>query len=293
MKDYKTGKIKNGKKSTRRKKNEKQKKNKRSYAGMFLRVSKVSAFLILIGSVSVLMYVFFGYIYTSPYFRINDVIVNGERRLSEVEVLNLAKIDMGRNILSVSLKDTSQRIEQHPWIQRASVRRRLPQKIIIDILERKPVAMVNLSRLYLVDVQNVIFKEVGPEDFFDVPVLTGLESEDLANNESVSKNLIETALTVMHRVNETKVMGSHEISEINMSPHNGLTIFTLEDATQIKVGLGDYEKKLGKLKKVMKDLQMKDQKAEYINLACGERVYVKLENADHKRTLLASRKRGR
>ena len=293
MKDYKSGKIKNGKKSSRQKKKEKKEMEKRNYSILLLKFSKVSVFVFLIGSVCVLAYIFFGYLYTSPYFRIEDIIVNGEKRLSDIEVLNLAKVDMRSNILAVSLKEISSRIEQHPWVDRVSVRRSLPSKIIIDIFERIPVAMVNFDCLYLVDKKSIVFKEVGPEDFFDVPVLTGLESEDLANNGNVSRNLIKKALSIILQVNKRKVIGSHKISEVNMCPRNGLTIFTMEDATQIKLGFGDYEKKLTHLKKIMADLQKKFQKAEYINMTCGEKVYVKLEKMDDRQTLIASRSRKR
>lgn len=293
MKDYKSGKIKNGKKSSRQKKNKKKERKKRNYSTFLLKSSKVSAVVFLVGSIGILAYIFFGYLYTSPYFRIEDIIINGEKRLSDIEVLNLAKVDMGSNILAVSLKEISSRIEQHPWVDRVSVRRSLPSKIIIDIIERIPVAMVNFDCLYLVDRKSIVFKEVGPEDFFDVPVLTGLESENLATNGNVSRNLIKKALNIILQVNKREVIGSHTISEVNLCPRNGLTIFTMEDATQIKLGFGDYEKKLAHLKKVMADLKKRFQKAEYINMTCGEKVYVKLDKMDDKQTLLASRSRKR
>ncbi|MFH1624787.1 MAG: cell division protein FtsQ/DivIB, partial [Pseudomonadota bacterium] len=149
----------------------------------------------------------------------------------------------------------------------------------------------NLDRLYLVDERGVIFKEVGPEDLFDIPVLTGLESEDLATNESVSKKLIEKALTILDEIKRRKALGVDQISEINMNPHTGLTIFTLEDATQIKLGFDDYEQKLSHLKKVVTDLRERYKKAQYINLNYGSKVYVKLDKTDMPRTLLALHER--
>lgn len=284
MKDRRTKGDKKGKLGNRHKG-----ENKRNYSTLLFGFFKVSAFVSLIGGIGVLAYIFFGYLYTSPYFQVQEVVVNGEKRLSEIEVLNLARIDIGSNMLAVGLKDISERIERHPWIEHAMVKRRLPQRIIIDIIERTPAVMINFDRLYLVDKKGVVFKEVGPEDFFDVPVLTGLESKDLASNESVSKRLIEKALSILDEVNKRKVLGVNEISEINMDPRAGLTLFTVEDATQIRLGFGNYVEKLDNLKRVIADLQGRCEKAEYINLTYGRKIYVKLDRTDSPQTLVALR----
>ena len=282
MKDYKTVKIKNGKRSVRGKK-----KIKLNCTGVIFNLCKGGSFLLSIGVLGVLVYVFFGYLYTSPYFRLERIVVSGENRLSEIEVLNLARIDKGSNILEIDIRKVSDRIEQHPWVQKAFVKRELPQKIVIDVIERVPVAMINLDRLYLVDKKGVIFKEVGPEDAFDVPVLTGLESEYLAANKSVSRNLIEKALTIIDELNKRGTLGVDQISEINMDPYAGLTIFTLENGTQVKLGFDGYGQKLEHLKKVVANLQERYEKAEYINLNYGEKVYVKLDKTDFPKTLMA------
>jgi len=284
MKKHKTRKDKNSKQDGGSKR-----KDKQDYPGLILKFFKVSAFVLLVTGVGMVAYLFFGYLYTSSYFKLQEIIVNGEKRLSEIEVLNLARIDVGSNILVIGLREISERIEQHPWIEHAVVKRRLPQRIVIDIIERVPAAKVNFDRLYLVDEKGVIFKEVGPEDLFDIPVLTWLEPEGLASDEDVSKMLIEKALDVLDDIKKRTVLGVNEVSEINMDPRRGLTLFTAKDATLIKLGFGDYEKKLNNLKKVLADLYTKDEKVEYINLIYDKKVYVKLDKPNSPQTLVALR----
>jgi cell division protein FtsQ len=286
MRHYKTGKVKSNKTSGRQKR-----KNKPDYSLIISRFSKVIFPLVSIGALGLIGYIFLSYLCTSPYFSVQQIIVNGEKKLTDMEVLNMARIGIGMNILTINLKEASKRIEQHPWIENALLKRKLPQKIFISITERDPIAIINLDRLYLIDKQGVIFKEIGPEDALDVPILTGLESTVLAANESVSKRLIEKALTIMDEINGKKVLSMDELSEINMDPHSGLTIFTMEDATQIKLGFNDYGRKLDRLKKVMADLQNKYKKADYINLVYGEKVYVKLDKTESPQTLAALQKR--
>jgi len=288
MKDYNTEKIKN-----RRKDRRKKKRNRFNDSGLFFKFLKGSVCLILVGAMGALGYILIGHLYTSSYFNTRQVLINGEKKVAEMEVLNLAGIDIGHNILNIKLKDVSKRIEQHPWVEKALVKRRMPGKIVIEIKERSPIIKINLDRLYLVDRTGVIFKEVGPEDKFDIPVLTGLESEDPTTHEGISAKLIEEALAILDDIHEKKILDPSDISEVNMDTHAGLTLFTVSDATQIKLGDGNYGQKLSKLKKVLNDLEDRYQKAEYINLTYGDKVYVKLNNMDSSQNLLALRERRR
>ena len=286
MRQYKTGKAKRNRANGRQKR-----KIKPNYSRIIPVFFKVAFPLFSVGVLGLIGYIFLSYLCTSPYFSVQQVIVNGEKGLTDMEVLNMARIDIGMNILTINLKEASKRIVQHPWIESAQIKRKLPQKILIRITERDPVALINLDRLYLIDKQGVIFKEIGPEDTFNLPVLTGLESVDFAANESVSKRLIEKALTVMNEIDREKVLCIDELSEINMDPLSGLTLYTMKDATQIKLGFNDYNRKLDRLKKVIDDLQNRYKKADYIDLAYGEKVYVKFERTELPRTLAALQKR--
>ncbi|MDY6854348.1 MAG: cell division protein FtsQ/DivIB [Thermodesulfobacteriota bacterium] len=286
MRQNKAGKVKRNKGNAPQKR-----KTKPDYSYIISKFFKIAFPLVSIGVLGVIGYTFLSYLYTSPYFSVQEIIVNGEKRLTDMEVLNMARIDIGMNILTINLKEASKRIVQHPWIENAQLKRKLPQKIFIRITERDPIAIINLDRLYLIDKQGVIFKEIGPEDTFNLPVLTGLESADLAANESVSKHLIEKALTAMNEIGKGKALCIDELSEINMDPHSGLTLYTMKDATQIKLGFNDYSKKLDRLKKVIDDLQDRYKKADYIDLVYGEKVYVKLDRKELPRTLAALQKR--
>ncbi len=75
-------------------------------------------------------------------YRVASVTVAGNRALSQEQILTLAKIPAGAALFHVPVRQVRQRLEAHPWIRYAYVRRRLPDTIEIRVTERVPVAAV-------------------------------------------------------------------------------------------------------------------------------------------------------
>jgi cell division protein FtsQ len=76
----------------------------------------------------------------SPIFRLRDLRVIGNERLSDAEVARLAGLDDGANVARLSPGGVSGRLEADPWIARAEVRRTLPGTVVLRVWERRPVA---------------------------------------------------------------------------------------------------------------------------------------------------------
>ena len=68
-----------------------------------------------------------------------------------------------------------------------------------------------------------------------------------------------------------------EISEINIDPVLGLTVFTANNTLQIKMGFGPYEKKCNRLYAIMEDLTSKNLAAQIIDLDYRHKAFVKVK----------------
>lgn len=78
----------------------------------------------------------------SPLFQVRDVQVRGNRHLSDSDVVRLAGIRAGANVLTVSIRRVEGALAGSPWIRSAEVRRSLPSTLVLRIEERSPVAWV-------------------------------------------------------------------------------------------------------------------------------------------------------
>jgi len=81
----------------------------------------------------------------------------------------------GLKVLRLSLEEVRKQVEAIPWVHSATLTRVLPNRLVIRVVERKPVAYANVgSRVSLVDSEGV-FLEKPESAYFDFPVITGLD----------------------------------------------------------------------------------------------------------------------
>lgn len=114
-------------------------------------------------------------------FQVSKVEVQGLKRMDEMPVYSLALEEMDRSMLSVDLPALRQRVMTLGWVEDARVTRRLPGTLVVDIVERDPVAVwQNGGKLSLIDVNGVVLESVDGRAMPDLPLVVG----PLANRET-------------------------------------------------------------------------------------------------------------
>jgi cell division septal protein FtsQ len=111
----------------------------------------------------------------SEQLKVTKLEVRGGHFLSEGEVRELLGPAVGENILSLDIEGLKGRLRVSPWVESAHVRRTLPDTLSIDIVERQPVALAEIDRLYLMDAGGSLIEMYGPRTAdFDLPIVRGL-----------------------------------------------------------------------------------------------------------------------
>ncbi|HET6714032.1 MAG TPA: FtsQ-type POTRA domain-containing protein [Actinomycetota bacterium] len=78
----------------------------------------------------------------SPIFGARVVKVEGEERLAPRQVMRLAGIERGTNVVHLDTSVAESRLEAEPWVLDATVARSLPSTITISVRERIPVLVL-------------------------------------------------------------------------------------------------------------------------------------------------------
>jgi cell division protein FtsQ len=186
-----------------------------------------------------------------PYFALQQVDVTGTKRLSKQEVIESAEIDSGANLLTVNIAAVARRVETHPWIRCASVYRRFPGVLQIEVVERQPRAMLTAGKLYYVDDRGEFFSKRLPGDGVNLPLLTGLTREDLETRRNEVEDVVRASLSLLELMEKTESdLKPGVISEIRIDLGEGLTAIT-QAGRSVVFGRGGFEGKLqryGKLK---------------------------------------------
>ncbi len=218
------------------------------------------------------------YVRRTPFFNITEVVItNAGKHVTAEDVKKLSGIREGRNIFSFHLTDAIEAVRFHPWVKTVSMRRQLPDRVIIEVEERMPIAIVAMGPLFYIDEDLEIFKKIMPWDDVNFPVITGLTMRDAVENGPELKMEMEKAAQVLELAGRSKVLPLDRISEIHLDGTLGVQLWTLREAVAIRLGDAEFKKKWNELERVIVELEDNLEKVAVLDLNCEGRVTARLK----------------
>ena len=79
-------------------------------------------------------------ILASPIIGVREIQIEGARYMSADLLLAVEKSLDGKSILTVDTKSAERRLEGDPWVESVRIRQFFPSRLVVEIVERKPVA---------------------------------------------------------------------------------------------------------------------------------------------------------
>lgn len=120
-------------------------------------------------------------------FVVKRVELTGLDRMDRLTVYNIALDQHSMAMPLVDLEKVRAQLLRYGWIEDARVSRRLPDTLVVDIVERKPAAVwQHNQKLSLIDAKGVVLERVSPDAVPDLPLLIGYS----ANREAVALNTL-------------------------------------------------------------------------------------------------------
>ena len=230
---------------------------------------------------AVVLSVLFVYIYSAllsaSYLEVREISVRGVKELTEKDILTLAKIRPRSNILAVNTDAVARRIAFNPWVKHIYVGRELPDRLVLDVRERTPIALVKQAgNFYLMDAGGFVFKKLSKTDDVDLAILTGVNIQDKAQSALLTEalKLLETLSTDDQHAN----LGT--VSEIHIDKVFGLSILT-DKGLHLKLGRDNFAGKVRQLDIVLADLEKRGMKNGrlFVDLADVSKVTVQRKDA--------------
>ncbi len=164
----------------------------------------------------------------------------GLSQVSRSDLLPVFGEDVGRNIFFVNLSDRRKKLEQIPWIQRASVMRLLPDRIRISVVERTPIAFVRQGQqIGLVDADGVLLTMPAAtmtQHHYSFPVVTGI---DAADSQPSRKMRMAVYQHLVHDLDSSGQHLSEQISEIDLTDPQDARVLMPEQGRDILAHFGD------------------------------------------------------
>ena len=180
----------------------------------------------------------------NPLYQITDIpIENRGEILKPNQVLSYLQVRRGQNLLAIDLDQLRQALEILPVVEKAEIFRQLPNRLVIRILERIPIANISANTYaaqYQIDrhgmVMDLLPYQKNADDLHKklavLPAITGASVADLKIGRVVSSPEILWALVLIQKMGRVGLGSNCEIGSIEVS-HRGILIVNTTDGTLI------------------------------------------------------------
>lgn len=188
---------------------------------------------------------------SSESLAIKQIVVEGTGAERADEIRALLNVRTGDNLLFADIGLARVRAESHPWVSSAAVKRELPDTLRVVVEERSPKMILALDRLYYLDATGEPFKLIAPGDVYDLPVLTGLDREDLLSRAELARDAISGALSLADSLAvKDSSLPLADVSEIVWDEDEGYSVVSVSGKLTVRFGAGDHAEKLARLRDV-------------------------------------------
>ena len=158
--------------------------------------------------------------------------IHGATHASRRALQQVFSDDMGRSVYLLPLAERRATLRAVDWVKDASIARVWPSRILVKIMERKPVAFVTLasSRFGLIDEDGVILPPVA--DRFHLPVLKGVRPSDPAPER---RDRVHRMMRFMQDIDTS----TENVAEVDVSERSNLKVTQSKEGRMVTLLLGD------------------------------------------------------
>lgn len=211
------------------------KDSKRRFTGLFFAAVCI---LFVVAIINIVFIKGYRHLSQSALFNISCIDVEGNKYVKKDEIIKLSGLKIGQNLLALNIKQISWKVASHPWISKCRIIQHLPSAITINVVERSPIAFVNLDKLWYLDETGEVFGPLSNEDTFKgerLSVITGLDKIRIKQ-----EPVIKTIKLLIDKID----VAEEWPSEFNFSTRDKVTVFFAPSGSQIVMNLPVLEKNL-------------------------------------------------
>ncbi len=185
-----------------------------------------------------------------PIWYITDINVVGNHYYNVSEILKVAELEKGMHPLSINKKAATKAIATLPFIEKAQVSYKFPNKITIEVEEQRPIGYVTFHDSYLCLNGDGKVLEQSKEKRLKLPVLEGLSFEYFTIGDILGQNneekiqIMNEMIRVLDKYNFTEKIDSIDLSNLEQ-------IHLYVNKLDVIIGnIRDFDKKIKWLVKV-------------------------------------------
>ncbi|MFP4499333.1 MAG: cell division protein FtsQ/DivIB [Vulcanimicrobiota bacterium] len=204
--------------------------------------------------------------YYSDFFKLKDITIHGNSRVTNEQILKTANIPLDHNIITLPMNTFRKRLNTIHWIKDVKINWSVPGKVDIFVSERKPV---------------ILARQNGrPNAWFCLDEYGMALYKTNRNDKNYPRMVIEEPLAVGKPIDSTHILAVRNIDDFipvdikenfqyYLVDSHGEVVAIAETANKYKIKFGkdrNIEKKVSRLKAILDMIDNKKIRVKYIDV---------------------------
>jgi cell division protein FtsQ len=199
--------------------------------------------------------------------RVTDVVIEGRENTPEPLLRAALGVTLGDPTLGFSVELARQRLATLPWVEHATVERRLPGTVVVYLQERRPFAIwQNQGRFVLIDRSGQQVPNQNMADFRQLPLVVGPGAP-------VAAAALIDALTDLPEL-QKRVVAAVRVAERRWNLH-------LDNGADVLLPEGHETAALDRLTKLQQEHQLLDRPLAAIDMRLADRLVLRPKAEPH------------
>ena len=215
------------------------------------RKNKLTAFAILLISILITL------CFKHPFFNVKIVEVKNNKNIKKELIIKSSQISNENNIFYLNLNNVKKNIMSNPYILDAQIKRKLPNKIVINIKERKASYYIEKNKkFYVIDNNGYVLEEKDNIKNMKLVKIDGINKKDykigepLFEEDNIRINFMKNLASLIDKKDN-----NYEIAIINIKNMNNIQL----KYRNIQIIIGDDEELDKKLNTAFNILLQKEE----------------------------------
>lgn len=214
-----------------------------------LKIVKVLTLLVVFAGVAI-------YIALSPLFNIKEINVIGNSKLSKEEIISLSELKTDENTFKVLKSNIKNKIKTNAYIENVKIRRKLPDKVEIIVVERVATYMLPFANSYIYINNQGYMLEITSKKA-EMPAIVGISTPEEELHEGqrlISEDLTKLGevLQIMESANANEIVNL--ITKIDISDRQDYVLTLEKEKKDIHLGdVSNLSTKMAYVKKILND----------------------------------------
>ncbi|MDZ4678016.1 MAG: FtsQ-type POTRA domain-containing protein [Oligoflexia bacterium] len=203
--------------------------------------------------------------------KLKKIEINGASSATTQRLRGLLKSKIGDAFWEIPVSQEAQSLKTDPWVEAVEVRRELLGTLIIDIIERKPVAVLGNGKgqFYFLDGHSDVIDQAQASRVGAYPILS--ESGFHSNKELRTK-----ALEILKSLPAEGLLSLSDVSEVQYDNEQGYHLTLAKTGIVIDIGKENLPLHLDRARRVVQYLDQHKINATRIDADYSKKVLVKV-----------------